>query len=329
MLPARLRRLKVNTLRYCNRGRFRAFLAKHQISRVVVVIVVPGLSHLCVPCVRLLESFCKIVLIDNGLSQVEKEWLSSMLPAIPFFKLITSMPWNPSFMASHGEAMDSLAGEASESIIFLDPDCYIIKSSLIQSMFSMLENMSIAALFSERNDQLGFAIPDTFCLGIQSDSLKDLRRKYRVKLGTSLVLESPLRELAIKQWGDPVPFPHPKKNFFDTIHTLVLATKLAQREVVILPVADGDAFHVLGTSYNRNNFRTPEARSILLLNSHYFHCSILEKLNANVPNLIMADLINYYGGSQGLLDRFPQFKDSEQRLVTDKLLQLLEMRGVI
>jgi hypothetical protein len=329
MLPAPLRALKGKSLKYYNRRRFKAFLARHQLSRIVVVIVVPGLAHLCVPCVRLLDPFCKIVLIDNGLSQTEKDWLSAILPAIPFFKLVTSMPWSPSFMASHGEAMDSLAGEAAESMIFLDPDCYILQPSLIQSLFSKLEHVAMASLFCEENEKLGIQIPDTFCLGIRSEALWKLRRSYRVKLGTLQQLDSPLREQAVKRWGDPVPFPHPKKSFFDTIHAFVLAANLSHLEVAILPYDDGDAFHVLGTSYNRKNFRPPESTTILLLNSHYFHCLIVEKLNASVPNLIMADLISYYGGSRGLLERFPQFRDSEQRLVTDRLVLSLEHRGVI
>ncbi|MFN9645274.1 MAG: hypothetical protein ACK6BG_09220 [Cyanobacteriota bacterium] len=329
MLTARFRVLKSKSLRIYNRNKFRTFLIGHNISRVIVVIVVPGLSHLCIPCVRLVEPFARVVLVDNGLSLMEREWLASMLPGIPFFRLVTSMPWNPSFMTSHGEAMDSLAGVPGESIIFLDPDCYIFEPSLIQSMFAGLESVAITALFSEYNDKLGLSIPDTFCLGIQSRSLKNLRRLYGIRLGTSPQLDSPLREQAVKKWGNPVPFLHAKKDFFDTIHALVLAANLSGEEVRILPSADGDAFHVLGTSYNRNNFQPPESTTILLLNSHYFHCSIVERLNQSVPNLIMADLLNYYGGSRGLLDRFPQYKDSDQKLVTDRLLLLLANRGVI
>lgn len=322
------RNLKLaNLLRGFNKIRWRYFLSRRNIDNVIVVIVVPGLEHLCVPSVRLLSPFFEVVVVSNGLSDEAIKWLHSALPSIPVFKFFTSIRGR--YVLSHGDALDLLA-RAPSDMVFVDPDCYVFEPSLITQMFRGLERNAIVSLYSDPTTILGFRIPDTFCFGVQSSSLHFLRKAFSVRIGLTSRLSSSLFDHAVERWGNPVPFPHPGKAYFDTIHSLAIAANLANMGIQIIPSSEGQVFHVLGTSYRIGQLQYQNAEvDMTALNAHYFHCLLAEEFTMAVPSKEIACLINHYGGSRGILMKFSAYAQSEQRIVIDSLLSMLRDRRVL
>jgi hypothetical protein len=322
-----LEKFAVNILEILNRARWRQFSKVHHIKYPVIVIVVPGLEHLAIPCVRLLCPFFEVVVVDNGLSKEASKWLKLLLPHSTFFKIFTSI--RGKYILSHGDALDLLT-RLPTNMVFLDPDCYIFEPGLIKQMFACLESVAIAALYSDPASILGFRIPDTYCFGLSSEALTFLRKKLKLRIGVVKQLLSPLLEYSVQRWGYPVPYPHPGKQFFDTIHPLAIAVHLMNMGISVLPCRGGETFHVLGTSYRTRELQVQSTEyNETALNAHYFHCLIAESLGLTVPNEGVNCLARYYSGSAGLLEKFPVYAASPKRAETDTLVDLLRDRKVL
>jgi len=314
----------IYVLRLINRLRWRYFLRSRNIKSPIVLIVIPGLEHLCVPCARLLSPFFLVAVVSNGLNLVARQWLSSALPNVPIFPLITTYRGFEKYTLPHGQALQLLS-EVPLDQIFIDPDCYIFDPMLIVKLFRSLKQNAIASLYSD--PILGFSIPDTFCFGIQSRSLSVLRKAFSLRLGVTSALDSPLLEQAVKHWGSPVPFPHPGKLYFDTIHSLAISAYLQGMGIDIIPSSEGQVYHVCGTSYLVKKLQTAGIGfDELTLNAHYFHCLIAECFSTTLPNSDVRKLFEHYGGSKGLLEKFPSFSESKIRATTDELLSALIYR---
>ena len=184
----------LQALRTINQIRWRSFLSRRKVARAVILIVVPGLEHLCIPCVRLLSPFFTVILVDNGLPLQASQWLSSAFPHIPYFSLITTVKGAGRHTLSHGEALDLLT-RTSIDLIFADPDCYILNPGLIAELFKSLKSNAIASLYADPSLRMGFRIPDTFCFGFQPNSLSYLRKAFNLRIGVVPVLSSPLLDI--------------------------------------------------------------------------------------------------------------------------------------
>jgi hypothetical protein len=304
--------LSINHARWCR------FLERKIVIKAIVLIVVPGLEHLCIPSVRLISPLFTVILVDNGLSTNASLWLSSALPQLPIFRLLTSFKGFGRYTLSHGNALNFLT-QVPVNLIFLDPDCYIFEPALIANLFHSLKTNAIVSLYSDPSRILGFSIPDTFCFGVQAKSISSLRRIFDVKIGVVSSLSSQLYESAVQVWGDPVPFPHRGKTYFDTIHALAISAHLAGMGIDIIPTSEGQVFHVLGTSYRNHELQDSSSDiNVTALNAHYFHCLIAEHLLTSPPNINIRKLIRYYNGSIGLLRMFPSFAQSQLRIITDE-----------
>jgi hypothetical protein len=156
------KKAKTNALRSVNQIRWRKFLTRRKITKAVILIIVPGLEHLSIPCARLLSPFFPVVLVGNGLTSQAGEWVSSALPHIPIFSLITSTKGAGTYILSHGEALVLLT-QVPIDVIFVDPDCYVFEPALISALFRSIKSNAIASLHADPTRILGFSIPDTFC----------------------------------------------------------------------------------------------------------------------------------------------------------------------
>ena len=100
--------------------------------------------------------------------------------------------------------------------------------------------------------------------------------------------------------------------------------------VSITPSSKGEAYHVLGTSYRLDELQDSFSDiNTTALNAHYFHCLVAEYISMPLPNSNVNKLISYYGGSIGILDKFPGFTQSQQRFTTDELFTAMLQRKVL
>jgi hypothetical protein len=316
-----------NLLRLINEFRWRSFLSRLPSREVVIVIVIPGLEHLSVPCVRLLSPFYKVIIVANGQNKESIAWLHGLLPNIQTFRIYTSIQGK--YVMSHGDALDLLA-RAPYDIVFVDPDCYIFEPALLREMFFQLNSNAVVSLFADHREILGFKVPDTFCFGVQSRSFSVLRKLFAIRIGVTYQLAPRLLVAAFKRWGDPVPFPHPEKLYYDTIHAFAIASYISGMGICIVQPSEGDAYHVCGTSYaSKHLHQYGELVDQVAINALYFHSLVVESLSSPLPAQDIDSLVKRYGGAKGVLEKFPFYAVSEERKLADELFQSLADRSVL
>ena len=312
-----------------NRQRFRAILTSRGLEQVIVVVVIPHLAHLAIPCLRLLGQNSPVVVVDNGLNHLERDWLKCQVPHLPILRLLQPRPGRNDYVYDHARVMRTLAPVARKGTIFLDADCYLFKPELIDTVFRSMEHSVIATLFWMENVSLQLAIPDTFCFCINPVRLKQLQARFGATFEVTTALPKAMAKPAEARWGIPVPWPHSNKTFFDTIHILTLAAQLGEMRVDCIPTEPGEVYHVCGTSYTLANLQLAGSYNFLVLNAHYFHLLIVEQCQASFIMKSFAPLVNHYGGSTGLLERHPAYRESSYFRSTRELFHRLQSAGTL
>jgi hypothetical protein len=305
---------------------FRGLVIRDGMDSVIIVVIIPGLAHLAVPAVNLLGSGRPVILIDNGLSGFEGDWLREVMRGRPILRMRTSRFWGDQMVASHGLVMETFTGLAKCATIFMDADCYPFSDQLIVRMLSGWENRFLATPFWYANEDLQMAVPDTFLLGVNTELFHILQDHFDVGFGVSSALPDSLEEKATQRWGSPIPFPHPWKSYFDTVHTLAIAGTIQGFNIECLPTEIGDVYHVCGTSYSQTSLQPPADANELFLNAHYFHMRMVEEWGLHWLTQSFESMINHYGGSTGLIRSHPYYNNSHQRICMDELVAKLLAR---
>jgi hypothetical protein len=275
------------------------------------MVVVPGLTHLAILSLRLLDEKYKVVVIDNGLSDQERGELSKLIPGIFLFRLKTNRFRGRQMMDTHPEVIETLAYIPRLKIIFIDADCYIFDKKIISAIIKQLDDFLFSSPFWFQNNELGEIVPETFLLGINTVKLREIKKIHGIKFGDSC-LNDKLKQKVFNKWKLENPWPQPYKKIFDTIHIPLLAGLIENMRVGCVNSVKGTLFHVCATSYNHHSFQTKENFDLLIINAHYFHLKIIELLQFKWLEGYFRELINFYGSSQKLKETFKEYSHSHQ-----------------
>jgi hypothetical protein len=315
--------------RFVNRHRLRTILASRGMEQVILVVVIPHLAHLAIPCLRLLGQSSPVVVVDNGLNHSERDWLMCQVPHLPILRLLQPRPGKNNYVYDHARVMQNLASVARKGTVFLDADCYLFKPELMDTIFHSMEHSIIATLFWTENELLQMSVPDTFCFCINPARLKQLKSRFGATFEVSSSLPKVMAKPAKARWGDPVPWPHTNKTFFDTIHILTLAAELADMSLDCIPSEPGDVYHICGTSYNLAHLQPAGSDNIFVLNAHYFHLLIVEHCQPGFIVDSFDPLAKHYGGASGLLECHQAYRESSYFRTTQELFNRLQSAGIL
>ena len=155
-----------------------------------------------------------------------------------------------------------------------------------------------------------------------------MRKKYGIRFGDTDIGKS-LKRKAERKWGSPVPFLHPWKKVFDTVHIPVLASITEEIEIGAIETKYDDIFHVCATSYCLHYFNSILPKDEFIINAQFFHLLILENLNYTKLDKCLLPFILKYKSPENFISIFPLFQNSDSYLNTMNLFHKLKNRNVL
>ena len=292
------------------------------------MIVVPGLEHVAIPAIRLLGSSAPLVVIDNGLHLNDRNRVTDAIPSIKIFKLFTNGITGQQMVDTHPEVMETLTQSRCDMTIFIDADCYVFKYSLVDKLFEELKDKLFASPFFYENHLLKEKIPETFLIGVNNRLYNSIKKKYGIQFGES-ELPTLLVKKAESRWGKPVPWLHPWKKKYDTIHVTVLASLVENLKIGTFETSSEDIQHVCATSYSIKKVIIQYPDDEFLLNAHFFHMRLFEELGIDRINECLLPIIKHYINSEELKKRYSVFMYTETFYNTIQLIKKLKECNVL
>lgn len=302
-------------------------LNKYDLKKIVIYVIVPGLAHLAISSIKLLGSDYPIVVINNGLDNESYDRLKKALPLVHFIKMRNNKFFGNYMVTPHMEVLNTYACIAKEGTIFIDADCYVFNPMIMDEMWNKISDSFLVTPFWHYNSEMDIHIPDTFLFGVNGQQFLNLRQNYGVSFGANQ-FPSRLKNLAHSKWGKSIPWPHPWKKYFDTVHIPALSASLLGLELEMLKYNRGDLYHVSGTSYTNNNLQPSRSENDHILNAHYFHLLMIETFEWSWAKKQFKTMIDHYKSAQKLLFNNPGYKTSLYRLEIDELVQRLKKRMI-
>ncbi len=190
--------------------------AKDTGENTFFVIAIPGSVHIVELCLRFVPAGVPVVIIANGLTAWETQWVTDHLR----FKHMINIP----SMLSHGDVINALVNSVEYHFGILDYDCFVFNPDLFNQATILEENHQLNAFFSTTNPKLKLDLPETFFLMINTPLYRQLIREYRVDcrhisyFQLSRTVRQKLKSIGI----DSNHLPEDFKNYFDTLRLLMV-----------------------------------------------------------------------------------------------------------
>jgi hypothetical protein len=222
---------------------FEAFLRQTSGKRFFVI-VMPGVLHFLLPCLRLIPTSVGLVFIHNGSKRDEEDVLTRLYPQHPQFRLTTL----PGSSLAHGDVLTLLLTHSRDDFGIIDHDLYVFDGTVFDRLvFS--DGEALLGLFGGANQEAGLVYPHTFFLYFRAEAMRDLMERHGV---TARVYRRAPRRLRDQLAALGLPTGRYLKDYVDFYDTLQLLIAIAYCEGLrpgFVPLADpNDAVHVGGTS---------------------------------------------------------------------------------
>lgn len=207
------------------------------------LILMPGTLQFVVPCLSLLPAHMRVILIENGAAEWERQYLARAFPQHPIFKLLTF----PGSSLSHGTVLTLLLEWNEHPFGVLDHDCYVFDPSIFADL-KFGERDCLVAVFGNTAARVGIPYPETFFLYFNSTLLKPIMRRYGVDARAYRTLPHTARDpLATIGVRDGV-YLKEYHDYFDTLHVLLLLAIAEGLTVRYLQSVDADSIAHLGST---------------------------------------------------------------------------------
>jgi hypothetical protein len=251
-------------------GLRRGLRALEQRPGAFFVIVMPGGLHIARLAIDHFPRGRQLVVIGNGVDEVEAEWARRNLPGAEVLRTRA--------MLGHHDVLDAIFAAWGPDFGILDYDCFVLDPGLFDRMAAMRPGTSMNAAFFRDNADPPLKVPETFLLYFNAGVIRDLIRRYGV--GTRPIRWPALPERA-RQRLETIGLsaerpPEAHKPYYDTLRLqmmLGLADGQPYRfvaEIPASPAPNETAFHVGGVSDPRS------VQGIWALRGSYFWRRVLE-----------------------------------------------------
>jgi hypothetical protein len=312
MLKICTRKLRDSVLRAFNVRQIRHALKKYDLAAKLPVFVIasPPDMHLSPFSVRDPPKEIFPVILANGLSAQDISWIQSRVQGTPVVNLAASLTGNRETYLSHAEVIHAIAGAYKSDFCIQDADCLVLNNSLWSEIIAAQDNLYGVGPFIKNSTWAERQIPDTFLVKIDAASFRSVCQAARIDASISKVPgERISRLMAESEWGDGV-FPEPYKDYFDTLQRYWVAAELMGLQFKLVPGASEKVFHIGGSSYI-TSFEQPDLThwDFWPANTIYFHLRFAELLNDAVVKNRLSALFKQYGGSSGVTQLFPAYKE--------------------
>ena len=245
-------RVNVHLLGPVNRPRLRRFHQADDDSGATIcyMIAVTGTLAYLIPCLRLIQSHVRVVIIDNGLKQWERACIRRYFPRLPIFSLYCV----GGTMYSHGRVLNLLFSVNKQVFTILDHDTFIFDPELLKDP-ELADNEFIAALWCYRNERANALVPRTHFMVFNTPIISEVMARYGVGQQVYQWLPSRLWSVVRRAGFAPDNFPKAYMQGFDATNLVTALCMADGFKARCLPMADGQAEHVGGTSHRQDGLQ--------------------------------------------------------------------------
>jgi len=252
-----------------NRNLIRKFHKLHQkeLGQHFYLIVMPGVLHFLVPCLKLIPKKVPLFLLFNGTKEWEIKYLNEKFPDIPGLRLKTL----PASCLAHGDVITLLLESNTKNFGILDHDLYLFDEEIFTNL-EFKQNECLLAIYAEQSEKTGFIYPHTCFLFFNVSLISSLMSRYKIDANLYKKAPSRLKDSLSSIGLTNGVYLKDYHNFFDTLN-LVLAMAFTEKlQVRYLDLkTPSKTIHVGGTSMGQHITKD--------LSNIYIHLYFLEYIN--------------------------------------------------
>jgi len=232
------------------------------------VIVMPGTLHFLAPCLALIPSGIKVILVANGAAVWERRALEQSHPELALFTLRAL----PGSSLSHGDVITLLLKNNHAPFGILDHDLYVFDQTVYDQLILRPNEFALALFWGREH---GIAYPHTFFLYFDPQLIQRVMRKFRIDARIYRRAPSRLREPLSQLGLAHGHFPKVYLDYFDTLQLLFAAAQATgMRWRAINGTEKRGSVHVGSTSFSARG--TKDAKQL------YIHLKFLEISSADI-----------------------------------------------
>lgn len=213
------------------------------------MVLMPGTLHVSILAIKKFPKDNNLILIANGLTQKELNYLAEMKLHILISKTILH----------HHNILNILFKHWKHNFGLIDNDCFIFDTNLVPKLSQIDEQQLLSTCFAvpESSKKTRHFIPETFLVFFNIKNCQYLMRKYKInsKIYFSQTLPRSIRNLFKK---NTFSYPEEGKNYYDTLRVLFLLGHLENlkfKKVNLFTNLHGDiksVYHIGGLSKPQN-----------------------------------------------------------------------------
>jgi hypothetical protein len=261
------------------------------------------------------------LIVGNGLSPGDVEWIRARAPGTPVVRLKASLQGNPKTYLSHAEVVRLCEKASLGDFCIQDADCFVTDSVWWNELQFRSSAEYAVGPFRKPIQRLGGWMPETYLVLINKRAYRR-REAYGVQPDISAdpkPLGDHLRAQGIRE---PF-FPDAAKSYYDTLQKHWLAAALNGEQFRLLPGADASVHHIGGSSYLTGREAADVSHwDYWPLNTVYFHMRVLEFPQFACFRPRFSNLYDCYGSPEQLLAKYPDFKQSQRFLKSERILEI-------
>lgn len=264
------------------------------------IVGIPNSLHIIKLCLKYIPTNINTVLIANGLSEWENDWVKDSLNIKQIIEL--------KFCARHGTILDMLIDHLNVPFTILDYDCFVFNPELFYKI-QPINILSICnGVFKYSNPNLSLTFPETFLMNINTEVIKQIKKKYHVSCNQYRygLLSSKVKQQVLRIGIDGTHLPEHNKKVFDTL-----------RLILSLGYSEGLRSNFI-ENYSYNDYPTSELFHVggtslpnYLQGWHQWRGSYFWRraLEVSKDRTLQAHYRNIFGRlrASDLLDQFPGF----------------------
>jgi len=220
----------------------------------------------------------------------------------------------------HAEVINLCHFAAEADFCVQDADCFVTEPSWWKGLRLTSRLQYAAGPFAKDLNRLGGLMPDTYLVLVNGARFSESSARG-VPPDIAKVPPPALRRLLAARGVTGDYFPEEGKSYFDTLQAQWVMAALEGGELLCLPGADQNVFHIGGSTYLNTRFAEDVAHwDYWPLNTPYFHLRVLESSRFQFLRPRFAALFQQHGSAEEILRRHPDFKNSKRFANSQKLL---------
>jgi len=233
-----------------NRNLIHQFHKSHheELGQHFYLIVMPGVLHFLVPCLKLIPKKIPLFLLFNGTKEWEIQYLNKHFPDIPGLKLKTL----PASSLAHGDIITLLLKSNSKNFGILDHDLYLFDDKVFSNL-EFEKDECLLAIYAEQSEKTSLVYPHTCFLFFNVSLISSVMSRY--KIDATLYKKVPPRlkdKLSNIGLTDGV-YLKDYHNFFDTLNLILAMAFTEKLQVRYIDLKDPlKTIHVGGTSMGQH-----------------------------------------------------------------------------